>query len=522
MNAIRYYLFAFGLTTNILASNAQSVTTSNGVVFGQAVAFNRSSPPLVDTSIHEFLGVPYAKPPIGDLRFRKPEAVDDWSEPWNATFFRPRCWQLAVERNGTDPQDEDCLYLNVWSPDVTRQNIPVMVWIHGGGFVEGASSDLNFDGKVLVAMNDVIMVSMNYRLNAFGFLATGDDELKGNYGLWDQNEALKWIKQNIAAFGGDPNNISLFGQSAGGASVGHHLIAQQSWDYFHRALLISGNMMSPWGLETDIAKARSDAFLLGRLIGCADGLTSAELVTCLRTKDAKEISAAANGVLLTTTNVIPTVPVIDGEFITADPRLLLANGNFKQCSVIVGIHCTSEHTSREYTTNGNTVYRYFFTHLPKTSYWPSAPRWIGVAHAEDLPFVFGYGFSPFREWEFTSDEEQLSLDIMRYFTNFAKTGDPNNSGDNDGNSDPESEWKEFEIPGLVLKEFNPNLNDLTGVRADHCRMWNHNIPSMVDYTDDLSEYEAQWREEITIWKYDDVTKWRLSFNDYQQNSDSCT
>ncbi|PIK58232.1 putative acetylcholinesterase [Apostichopus japonicus] len=395
------------------------------------------------------------------------------------------------------------------------------------------------------------------------------------------------------AFGGDPNNISLFGQSAGGASVGHHLIAQQSWDYFHRALLISGNMMSPWGLETDIAKARSDAFLLGRLIGCADGLTSAELVTCLRTKDAKEISAAANGcrsltgnssllilVFYWPTETLKQCSVIvgntqdDGSIVNirafpsqlVPPFLLKPTSDyptfrdkletftytfvndviitaieqqyidwtqyenpdsnyfftFMDIATDEAFHCTSEHTSREYTTNGNTVYRYFFTHLPKTSYWPSAPRWIGVAHAEDLPFVFGYGFSPFREWEFTSDEEQLSLDIMRYFTNFAKTGDPNNSDDNDGNSDPESEWKEFEIPGLVLKEFNPNLNDLTGVRADNCRMWNHNIPSMVDYTDNLSEYEAQWREEITIWKYDDVTKWRLSFNDYQQNSDSCT
>lgn len=606
LRTVSLFAVFYSSLIEILGAETVTVTTDNGNVIGQKIRFFLSSYPSVDTTIDEFRSIPYAKPPLGDLRFRKPESVEDWSEPWNATYFRPRCWQIAVENNDTHPQSEDCLYLNVWSPDTSKQNLPVMVWIHGGGFVEGASSDESVDGRVLVALNDVIMVSMNYRLNAFGFLATGDEELKGNYGLWDQNEAMKWVKQNIAAFGGDPDNISLFGQSAGGASVGHHLIAEQSWNYFHKALMISGNMMSPWGLETNIEKARSDAFLLGRLVGCEDSMTSEDLVACLRNKEAEQIIAGANAVLLTTTNVIPTVPVIDGEFITADPRLLLAQGKFKDCSIIAGntlddgsivsvraypsqllppgrlkptsdyptfreklekftytftndlivtaieqqyidwtkfedpeanyfytfmevetdeaFHCTSDHTSRTYALNGNTVYRYRFSHLPETKFWPEAPAWVGVAHAEDLPFIFGYGFSPYRvpEWYFNPNEEELSLDIMRYFTNFAKTGNPNVGGDNDGNSDDESEWMEFKVPGLVVKDFKPGLQDLQGLQADHCKMWNDFVPSLVTYSGSLSEIEAQWREEITIWRYDDLYDWRLSFTDYQENKNECS
>ncbi|KAJ8035946.1 Acetylcholinesterase [Holothuria leucospilota] len=601
--------FSLCATVVRVTSDDVFVDTKNGRVKGENVHYIYGPKPSVDTYLDVFKSIPFAKPPIGDLRLRKPEPVEDWSGIWDATYFRPQCWQRQNE-NRTSLQDEDCLYLNIWSPDVTRTGIPVMVWIHGGAFLTGSNVYSIYDGSALVGLNDVVLASINYRLNAFGFLATGDDELLGNYGLWDQSEALKWIKENIAAFGGDPDRITIFGQSAGGASVGLHLIGQPSWNYFYRAMPISGTTVSPWAVETDAAKARNDAFWVGRVAGCGNTTTGAELAECLRGVSAEELVKAANAVTLTTTNVIPLVPVIDGEFITDYPLKLLAEGKFKQCDIFIGntaedgtliviraypgqivaiipksdyetftkkikrftyidksditvdaieqqyidwavaddpnsnyfdefihietdeaFHCPAEHTARTYALSGNKVYRYYFNHLPSTSVWPELPRWWGIAHAEDIPFFFGWPFLDNFNWPLSEEEITLSLDMMRYYTNFAKTGvfffffwnqrNPNTGGDNDGEDDEESHWPEYEVPGLITKEFKPGLQDLHGVRSDYCQLWNRFLIDLGVYTESLSDAELSWREEFSRWKSEDLPAWRLSFEDYVDNKDSC-
>ncbi|XP_071824949.1 acetylcholinesterase-like [Apostichopus japonicus] len=547
----------------------------------------------VDTTVDIFRGIPYAKPPVGDLRFAKPQPMEPWLETYDATFFRPICWQI-VENNITEEQSEDCLHLNVFSPDVQGSGYPVVVHIHGGGFIQGTGNSAYHDGRPMVSLGDVVYVTMNYRLNAFGFLSTGDPEMIGNYGLWDQSLSLKWIKENIEPFGGDPNNITIIGQSAGGASVGFHLIAEQSWNYFHRGILMSGNMMAPWGLETDSEKARSDAFLVGRLAGCEDATNSQELRDCLRQVEEERLIIAANAALATTTNVIPLVPTIDGEFITDDPRHLLEQKKFKMCDVMLGntkddgslvamrayielipspdpysdyetfldrvarftytytndvivnsiaqqyvdwedfddpetnyfykyielitdeaFHCPGEHTARAYAMSGNSVYRYYYSYRRPLS--ASIPTWYGVGHGYDMPYVFGHFMNPRMNSTvpYLREEKQFTLQMMSYYTNFAKTGNPNVG------NEVTFPWDRFTVPDLNILEEKPDFEAIPGARAEFNAFWNYYVLRLVTYSADLSEAEHQWREEFNRWKNDDLPAWRLDFQEYQ-DSDQCS
>uniref|UniRef100_A0ACB8EG57 Uncharacterized protein n=1 Tax=Sphaerodactylus townsendi TaxID=933632 RepID=A0ACB8EG57_9SAUR len=199
-----------------------------------------------------FLGIPYAEPPEGTLRFQKPRPHQPWSHILQATSFGHSCYQQSLdpssdelysESESTLPLSEDCLFLNIWVPH-PRPSAPasVLVWIHGGGFLSGSGS---LDRSYLAATENIIVASMNYRLSALGFLSL-PPEAPGNIGLWDQHLALSWLKENMAAFGGDPTRITLGGQSAGAASVGFHLLSPVSQDLFAQATLQSGASISPW------------------------------------------------------------------------------------------------------------------------------------------------------------------------------------------------------------------------------------------------------------------------------------
>src|SRR4051794_22375357 len=188
---------------------------------------------LVENGLRVFRGVPYAQPPLGELRLRGPVDVEPWTGVRPAHEFA--CWApqappattLSGERPGT--QAEDCLALNVWTPG-TEGARPVMVWIHGGGFINGSGASGLYDGSRLAARGDVVVVTVNYRLGVLGFLAhrelTDDDAggAAGNWGLQDQVAALRWVRDNIASFGGDPGNVTIFGESAGGMSVADLLV----------------------------------------------------------------------------------------------------------------------------------------------------------------------------------------------------------------------------------------------------------------------------------------------------------
>ena len=232
-------LFLFSLYYFVNGSNV-TVKIDSGLVNGRIVNFHNKS-------LNVFTGIRYGKPPTGELRFKKPEKVDNWTGIYDATSIKNKysCWQklnftlLGVEK---DDMNEDCLFLNVWTPDINpNKTKSVMFFIHGGGFQDGSSLHgvMNYDSTAL-ALYDVVVVTINYRLGVFGFLYGENEEAPGNVGLYDQLLALNWVKTNIHVFGGDPNDITIFGQSAGSISVGQHILSPLSKGMFKRAILESG------------------------------------------------------------------------------------------------------------------------------------------------------------------------------------------------------------------------------------------------------------------------------------------
>ena len=210
---------------------AQQVAIDSGAVAGTTA-----------DGVTSFKGIPFAAPPVGDLRWKSPAPVAAWGEPRAATAYGPDCMQnpLPGIQAGSRPMSEDCLTLNVWTPKAAKGvKLPVMVWIHGGGFVGGSGTLPETDGGLL-AKRDVVVVSFNYRLGRFGFFAhpaLGND---GNWGLMDQVAALKWVQRNIASFGGDPAKVTIFGESAGGESVSRLMASPAAKGLFARAIVASG------------------------------------------------------------------------------------------------------------------------------------------------------------------------------------------------------------------------------------------------------------------------------------------
>ncbi|XP_070552104.1 carboxylesterase 1E-like [Ptychodera flava] len=200
-----------------VAADDPVVEVSSGRVAGTTVEFTHPDV-AIQRTVNIFRGIPYAEPPVGELRFQPPQSKTPWEGVYNATEFRPTCIQpvnnLLPE---SEPQSEDCLFLNVYAPQTQSESLPVMVWIHGGAFLVGSGS--LYDSLPLSAIGNVIVVTINYRMGALGFFLTGDEHVTGNYALLDQIAALQWVQDNIAAFGGDANSVTIFGESAWAMSV---------------------------------------------------------------------------------------------------------------------------------------------------------------------------------------------------------------------------------------------------------------------------------------------------------------
>ncbi|KAH6874981.1 carotenoid ester lipase, partial [Coprinopsis sp. MPI-PUGE-AT-0042] len=284
----------------------------------------------LDGKIDKFLGIPFAQPPVGDLRFRLPVKIDSYNESFDATQYGDTKFATLFQPAAPTPQDEDCLTLNVVRPAGIAANasLPVLVWIYGGGFAAG--STVEFDGIVTSVVNrsialekPVVLVSINYRVNAFGFLASQEvaDEGTGNFGLQDQREALRWIQRYIGAFGGNSSHVTMWGESAGAISAGLQMVANNGTDegLFHAAFMQSGAPV-PLGDLTGGQPYYDD---LVNATGCSG---QNDTLSCLRSVPIANLTEGINqspGIFAYQSVAIPWAPRADGTFLTDNPQRLV-------------------------------------------------------------------------------------------------------------------------------------------------------------------------------------------------------
>ncbi|PIK40998.1 putative cholinesterase 2 [Apostichopus japonicus] len=527
------------------------VNINNGAVVGETVRFTESTYISVDKDINVFRGIPFAEPPVGSLRWQNPVPKSNWVGTWNATYYRPICPQALPSKTGNE---EDCLYLNLYAPaQVPVEGAAVMVFIYGGAFNVGWAHQSTYIGTALAATGDVIVVAANYRLGVLGFLSTGDSASPGNYGMYDQVATLQWVQDNIAAFGGDPARVTIFGQSAGGCSVGLHVLSPVSQNLFQYAIMESGTALTPFAYNGDQNLAVSESHRLGDDLNCTYS-TNEELMACLRTHSAAEVLATA----LKFTFL--SAPVVDGVFLPDHPETLMYTENFKHTNIIAGTNkdeglifglaefpaaisgvraptmdrasyeesfpkylrgnvnelfkdgvrnqyidwSLADETDADYleafnrqvtdetfvaptdaflryytssSKGGTTAYSYHMTHAPSVSAWQInliGPRWMEATHCEELQFVFGWPFlDEVQNWKsknLNSNEKTLSVQIMKNWTNFAKTGDPNSADVPD--------WSTFTVPELEYKEIAVGLPTQRALRADDNYFWNSLAPAL--------------------------------------------
>jgi para-nitrobenzyl esterase len=298
-----------------ITAGAKPVATLEGPVEGFA-----------NNGVTRFLGIPYAAPPVGALRWMPPQPAARWNAVRQAKAFGPTCAQITTLGPFAGPpnSNEDCLYLNVFTPPAARK-LPVLVWIHGGGYVDGESND--YDATKLAAQGKLVVVTINYRLNLFGFLAHPALGGSGNYGILDMQAALRWVNRNIAAFGGDPGNVTLGGQSAGAGATAANVVSPGANGLFHRAIFQSGGY-TPFATKA-LAEERARKFAVAAGCGGADNVAQ-----CLRALPASKIVALAgtpqaNGPFI-------NGPLVDGEVIPRQTIDAVDSGAFNRMPVMVG------------------------------------------------------------------------------------------------------------------------------------------------------------------------------------------
>ena len=300
------------------SSEGPVVVTGDGAVRGVAVPGG-----------YAFRGLPYAASPTGNLRWRPPQPPASWNGIRDATQYAPSCLQKPNLFQPPGPESEDCLYLNVSTPTLHSDAMrPVLVWIHGGGFTQDGA--LNYDGTKLAA-NGIVVVTINYRLGALGFLAhpalaSRPGGPAGNYGLMDQQEALRWVKHNVAHFGGDPGNVTIAGQSAGGLSVLAHLVSTGSRGLFQRAIVESGAFALN---QVPLADAEVFGRTFAGAVGCDD-----QTAACLRQLPPDTLVATFPDA------AIPGV--VDGKVLTESIGTALAAGHFARVPILNGVNHNEE------------------------------------------------------------------------------------------------------------------------------------------------------------------------------------
>ena len=395
-----------------------------------------------------YRGVPYAEPPVGALRWRPPVKKAPWegvleADDWkNVSVQPPNISEMYRREFYSDPayerpMSEDCLYLHIWTPDRPGK-YPVAVWLHGGAFMAGFSSEIEFDGAEY-ARRGVILVSVEYRCNLFGFLchpwlsAESADGRSGNYGILDQLCAVEWVKENIAAFGGDPDNIAIFGQSAGAMSVQTIVSSPKACGLAAKAILQSGGSYRE-GLHRDLSMKEAEAY--GLMLSDILGVSSLEQ---LREVPAEVLLAAIPELFKASgSEQLFLIPVIDGNVLDCGYYEAMDEGKVLDIPYLLGsvkddILCPPEASAEDSPLHRGAVafsrkleelgrkpaYVYYFSrNLPGDS--------LGAWHSSELWYMFG---TLDRCWRpFGEHDRQLSRDMLDYWTNFMKTGDPNPAG----------------------------------------------------------------------------------------------
>ncbi|CAC5415630.1 CES3_5 [Mytilus coruscus] len=328
-------LFWLSISLMTVFSSAYDTVTVR-TKLGEVLGLRRM---VLGKDLYEFRKIPYARPPVGNLRFEKPQPYGSWESILDARMFGPSCFQdkdLFRKSLLNKNISEDCLFLNIYVPFSvsTDNNKSVLVWIHGGSYASGQGS-LN-DGAMLAVTGDVIILTINYRLNIFGFLSL--DGLPGNYGLWDQIMAIQWVKDNIPSFGGNSKSITISGESAGGTSVGLLSIAPLNKGLFQRAILQSGTALSSYAVGK---VTKSASFQAAAYLNCTDNQAYV-LAQCLKEVPASALYSAFRLIQSGTYLQFPFAPVVDGELLLDDPLNLMTNSSsgasmfFRSLDVLIG------------------------------------------------------------------------------------------------------------------------------------------------------------------------------------------
>ncbi|WP_454884603.1 carboxylesterase/lipase family protein [Sphingomonas oryzagri] len=431
--ACRAMAFAWMIGTATMAVAAPRATIDTGALQGTEAE-----------GVVSYKGIPFAAPPVGPLRWRAPQPVAAWSGVRDASAYGHDCMQKPFPSDaaplGTAPA-EDCLYANVWRPAGAKRNLPVMVWIYGGGFVNGGASPPTYSGAEL-AKRGIVVVSFNYRVGRFGFFAhpgltreNGDGGQLADFAYMDQIAALKWVQRNVAAFGGDPGEVTIIGESAGGISV-HTLIASPvAKGLFERAVIQSGGGPRVLPRETlSQAEATGMAFAASKGIAADDP----QAVAKLRALSPNDVVSGLNleSIFAPAPGPRTFSPPIEQAPFPSDAMAVYASGAFARVPVMVG--ATSDdaggpdgvmiqgatQVASALSGKGVPVYHYRFSYVADSA---RTPETKGAAHATDIPFFFDtqaikYGAAT------TAKDNAAGKVASSYLVNFVKSGDPNGPG----------------------------------------------------------------------------------------------
>lgn len=465
----------------------------------------------ISDGVLSFKGVPFARPPVGSLRWRPPEPARPWRGVRRALAYGHDCMQLPFPSDaaplGTSPS-EDCLVLNVWRPATAAdRKLPVMVWIYGGGFVNGGSSPAVYDGSQF-ARQGVVLVSFNYRLGRFGFFAfpaltkESPNGPLGNYAYMDQIAALKWVKRNIAAFGGDPRNVTIFGESAGGGSVHLLLTSPMARGLFAKAIIESGGGRGPLlpmrRISVDVPGGPISAEKVGVAFAKANGVEGEgpQALAALRRLPAEKLVDGLNMASMgRAAQTYVGGPILDGKIVVESPDEAYRAGRQAKVPVMIGANSMdigfsmartmddlfvpfgalkdkaraaydpdntgdvrsvgmkvamdramvepARLTAQLISAQGLPAYEYRFSYVASSmrSQWPGAP------HATEIPYVFDTVAAKYGK-DLTAQDEATARAANAYWANFAKRGDPNGPG--------LPLWPRYEASSDQIMDFSPD------------------------------------------------------------------